>query len=170
MGIFGITSGDCEDMPLFLLTLGCDLLRLVSSIFSFSFLSPFTPLVTPFFSADSYWHDPSNELFYSLTWLAGVNSNKYGKYLSNYNLSHAIFIEFLQDELIFPHESESFGFYKDSTRKSIVPMREQKVYLEDTFGLKQLDNQGKLIFLQSNSQHVILSDDFIKMNLTKYIY
>ena len=84
-------------------------------------------------------------------------------------LDNAIFIEFLQDELIFPHQSESFGFYEDDNRKSIVPMREQKVYLEDTIGLKQLDEQGKLIFFQSNSTHLILSDDFIKTNLVNYI-
>src|ERR1700722_16770092 len=108
MGIFGITGADCNDFPFALYTLVCDIIiRPITSIFSYSILSPFTPLAPLLpLSAANFWHDPSNEASYNFTWLAEVNSNKYGKYLAK--LDNAIFIEFLQDEIVIPHESEVF--------------------------------------------------------------
>jgi len=46
---------------------------------------------------------------------------------------------------IEPWQSGIFGFYADGSDKEIVPMRKTQIYLDDTFGLKTLDESGRLI-------------------------
>eukprot|EP00163_Fabomonas_tropica_P024398 TRINITY_DN42116_c0_g1_i1.p1 TRINITY_DN42116_c0_g1~~TRINITY_DN42116_c0_g1_i1.p1 ORF type:complete len:354 (-),score=25.61 TRINITY_DN42116_c0_g1_i1:68-1129(-) len=52
------------------------------------------------------------------------------------------------DGVIIPWESAFFGTY-DRTNKVIIPMKEQAVYTDDLFGLRTLDQQGRLL------QHVV---------------
>ena len=51
------------------------------------------------------------------------------------------------DGIIYPWNSAFFDFYplESDDMEDIVPMRERDIYTNDRIGLKQLDEEGKLI-------------------------
>mmetsp|Transcript_4398 Transcript_4398/g.7741 ORF Transcript_4398/g.7741 Transcript_4398/m.7741 type:complete len:342 (-) Transcript_4398:175-1200(-) len=58
------------------------------------------------------------------------------------------------DTMIFPSESEWFGFFPDGNFKTILPFNETVAYQKDAFGLQTLDKAGKLVFLESQGNHL----------------
>ena len=66
------------------------------------------------------------------------------------------------DGTINPWQSAHFGYWRDCDRSLsvIVPMRDQEVYLNDNFGLKTLDSQGRLIITTvPNTNHTMMHRD-----------
>jgi len=74
---------------------------------------------------------------------------------------------FTEDKTVVPKESAWFGSeaIEDKSRfyfspgqhrltRSIVPMREQRLYIEDWIGLRELDEQGKVVFTLCNGAHM----------------
>jgi len=74
---------------------------------------------------------------------------------------------FTEDKTVVPKESAWFGSeaIEDESRfyfspgqhrlaKSIVPMREQRLYIEDWIGLRELDEQGKVVLTLCNGEHM----------------
>ncbi|MGH0157376.1 UNVERIFIED_CONTAM: hypothetical protein FKN15_033278 [Acipenser sinensis] len=56
------------------------------------------------------------------------------------------------DGVITPWQSSHFAFYNEN--ETVVEMRDQMVYLKDTFGLKTLDGRGDLVaYEMSGVQH-----------------
>lgn len=49
-----------------------------------------------------------------------------------------------QDGDVVPWTTEIWGFYKDGSDSALVPMTETTIYINDTFGLKSLDERGSL--------------------------
>ncbi|XP_048376206.1 lysosomal thioesterase PPT2 isoform X2 [Stegostoma tigrinum] len=55
------------------------------------------------------------------------------------------------DGVITPWQSSQFGFYDE--HETVIDMRQQLVYIKDTFGLKSLDAQGAIHTFTVNNVH-----------------
>jgi hypothetical protein len=51
-------------------------------------------------------------------------------------------VKFIYDPIIYPIESSWFG--EINTIGEIIPMHETQIYIENTFGLKTLDETGRI--------------------------
>ena len=70
-------------------------------------------------------------------------------------------IQFDQDEIVEPKESELFGnktMAADGTYTSLK-MEDSDLYKEDWLGLKYLDSNGRLFQQHINNTHTTFSDD-----------
>ena len=51
----------------------------------------------------------------------------------------------MKDTMVFPNEGEHWGHFEDGTYNTI-PMNQTKWYKNDLFGLKTVDEAGKIFF------------------------
>lgn len=85
------------------------------------------------------------------------------------SLENLVLILFSEDKTVVPKESSWFGAYEpkdefDNTvmngePRAIIPMRLQPTYLEDTFGLRTLDERGAVILEVCEGEHMRISRD-----------
>jgi len=59
-----------------------------------------------------------------------------------------------RDSVIVPRESSWFEFY-DYDGKTIIPLEESDFYKNDNIGLRQLMEEGKVIFYEIDQEHVL---------------
>jgi palmitoyl-protein thioesterase len=110
-------------------------------------------------SIANMWNDPNHqsEFFNSNVYLPFINNlvdhADAKRYKANFlRLKKAVFISGDQgagktyDGGIGPWNSGIFGFV-GTDGKTLIPMEKQDFYINDTFGLRTLDEQGKLILL-----------------------
>lgn len=71
--------------------------------------------------------------------------------------------------MVYPHESEHFGFYAEGDTKKIVPLRETALYINDTLGLKVMDQQSRIKFLESDTDHLQFTDQWFIDNIIPYL-
>ena len=69
-------------------------------------------------------------------------------------LEKAKFIKAKRDSVIVPRDSSWFEFY-DYDGKTIVPLEESDFYINDYIGLRKLDEQGKVSFVEIDQEHVL---------------
>jgi palmitoyl-protein thioesterase len=79
-------------------------------------------------------------------------------------LNKVLLIKNLGDTVITPKESSFFEFF-DKQGESIVPLFNSTFYKEDWIGLRTLNENQKLFFLELQGEHVIVSDE----DMEKYI-
>ena len=63
-------------------------------------------------------------------------------------------IKALKDTMIFPNEGEWWGHFADGSQKEVLPMKQTKWYTEDLFGLKTVDEAGKIVFNTTEGNHL----------------
>lgn len=106
-------------------------------------------------SIANMWHDPfhpSWDINHFLPKYNNLANDPWGNARRKANfvrLNKAVFLAgHMQgshwDGGIEPSRSGVFEYYKEGSTSEFVPMKEQPVYFQDTFGLKTLDEQGKL--------------------------
>ncbi|KAI0697270.1 alpha/beta-hydrolase [Cytidiella melzeri] len=93
-------------------------------------------------------------------------------------LNKFVLVVFSEDKTVVPKESSWFGSYaprKDdrdvvasSAEKTIIPMRLQPLYVNDTIGLKTIDERGDLVFETCEGDHMVLGDCW-KPLVEKYV-
>lgn len=117
-----------------------------------------------------YWHDPLNEEEYKAKsiFLADINNENTKK--ENYKinlkkLKNFVMIKFTEDKMVQPKESEWFGFYKPGQSKDLFTLQESPLYKEDWLGLKEMDKDGKLHFLETIGDHLQIDIDWFKKNV-----
>jgi len=71
--------------------------------------------------------------------------------------------------MVTPHESEHFGFYEENNPSKIIPLRESSLYLNDLLGLKTMDEQSRIIFLESDTDHLQFTDQWFIDNIISYL-
>lgn len=129
-------------------------------------------------SVGNYWNDPYHQSLY-------YEHNRFLPYINNeiedfnrnsfkegiVKLEKMVLIGGPDDGIIEPWESSYFGYYND--RAEVVEMRDRNIYKLDLFGLKTLDDAGKLdIHKISGIQHydwhknLTFIDDYILPYLT----
>merc|ERR1712178_13798 len=82
-------------------------------------------------------------------------------------LKRAVFVsgELNSDGTLEPGQSGVFGFYKVGSTTEIIPMQEIEEYATDSFGLKSLDQQGRLTVKTSGRVgHAAWVSDFNTVN------
>ena len=62
----------------------------------------------------------------------------------------------LEDNVVVPKESEWFGVW-DSNR-DVVYLKQQEIWTEDTIGLKELYDAGKMFFYAGPGDHMHLEN------------
>lgn len=70
--------------------------------------------------------------------------------------------------MIYPKDSEWFGAFKDGGYESLIPMRNSSLYLEDRYGLRSLDEMGRVHFESTNGDHLRFSSDELFGIINKY--
>jgi len=81
-------------------------------------------------------------------------------YKANFvSVSKFIMVKALADTMIFPNEGEHWGHFADGSLKTVVPMRETEWYKQDLFGLKTVDEAGKIQFNTTTGNHLQFSRD-----------
>lgn len=103
------------------------------------------------------------------TFLPYLNNEIPGKhnatYTSNFRSLEKVLLGMaLNDTVVYPHESEQFGGYAftdgDKDTKTVYTMREWSQYKNDAFGLRTLDEAGKISFAQFQGDHLRFSDEW----------
>merc|ERR1719265_1931807 len=84
--------------------------------------------------------------------IAGQENATYAKNFAS--LERLALVMALDDSMIHPRESEQFGYYKDGTTKEVMQMRETPWYADDRFGLKTLDQAGRIDFYSTKGDHL----------------
>ena len=64
-------------------------------------------------------------------------------------------IEFSKDTMIFPKESEVFGSHDENG--NLLTMEEQPIYKSDAFGLKTLNEAGRVKRMEIDGNHLQFS-------------
>lgn len=122
----------------------------------------------------TYWHDPLKEDEYRnmSTFISPINNElKINRdYIRNLQqLNKFILVKFTNDTVVQPRESQWFGFYAPGQDKKILPLRETSLYLNDNLGLQQMDKEGKLVFLESEGDHLQFTDEWFKREIVPYL-
>ena len=78
-----------------------------------------------------------------------------------------VLIAFKQDTMITPKDSAHFGEY-DKNHK-VVEMKDTEIYKNDLFGLKTLDEAGKIIKFWLDEKHCWYGFGDIDMYIIPYI-
>ncbi|XP_026480291.1 palmitoyl-protein thioesterase 1-like [Ctenocephalides felis] len=122
----------------------------------------------------TYWHDPLNEDKYknSSIFLADINNERdynvdYVTKLSS--LNKFVMVKFNFDTMVQPIASEWFGFYKSGQDVEIEDLHNSNIYLEDKLGLKQMDEDGKLYFLDVNGDHLRFTEEWFIENIIPFL-
>ncbi|XP_049963120.1 lysosomal thioesterase PPT2 homolog [Schistocerca serialis cubense] len=104
-------------------------------------------------SVGNYWNDPYHkELYYNYSkFLPYINNELESPYSSQYKygltkLDNLVLIGGPDDGVITPWESSHFGYYGENG--SVIDMRKQPAYVNDTLGLQTLDLKGKLLLIK----------------------
>jgi palmitoyl-protein thioesterase len=85
------------------------------------------------------------------------------------SLDRLVLVKAEGDTMIFPQASEWFGFFKDGSFDTVLAMNETEAYLEDSFGLKTLDSQGKIRFATTKGNHLRFSLQELYALLDKHL-
>lgn len=107
----------------------------------------------------TYWHDPLNEDLYSSksSFLADINNavhiNK--DYIERLQkLNKFVMIKFENDTIVQPLETSWFGFYKPGSDSQLLALEESEIYLKERLGLRAMNEEGKLVFLALEGNHM----------------
>uniref|UniRef100_T1IZX6 palmitoyl-CoA hydrolase n=1 Tax=Strigamia maritima TaxID=126957 RepID=T1IZX6_STRMM len=142
-------------------------------------------LVQDTVSVAGYWNDPTKQKLFlkKSKFLPKINNlvdhPDYTEYKKNFlRLNNMILIGGDKEEVIIPWQTTLAGFYDKDL--NIVPMEEQygwlyvlnlsshlQIYINDTFGLRTLDERGGLILVNISGVHH--NDYFINMSYTEKI-
>ncbi len=78
-------------------------------------------------------------------------------------------MKFLNDTVVTPRESEHFGFYAENDTSRIIALRESPLYIKDLLGLKILDQQSRIKFLQTDGDHLRFTDQWFIDNIIPFL-
>ena len=101
--------------------------------------------------------EKSNSILYRLNNPNEVEKNKFK------NLTSLVLIGFDDDKMISPKESAEFGLFDENL--NVLKMRETKEYKNDVFGLKTLDENGRVKIIYLEGGHLNFDFD----DLSKYV-
>jgi len=120
-----------------------------------------------------YWHDPLAEKEYTdgSLFLSDINNQgetKNQTYKDNLiGLEKLVLVKFNKDTIVDPKGSEWFSWFNSGGE--IVNYTQTLLYQEDWIGLKTLDENGKLDFLQINGDHLQLVQESFDMIINDYL-
>ncbi|RLN46252.1 hypothetical protein BBJ29_005357, partial [Phytophthora kernoviae] len=124
----------------------------------------------------NYFRDPLRIEAYlkHVDFLPDINNEKTSTnqtYKDNFTqLQNLVLVRAEQDTQVYPKESEWFGAYQDGdSYKKVLGFNETKWYKEDLFGLRTLNEAGKVHFLSTDGDHLQFSTEFLLGVMDKYL-
>lgn len=122
----------------------------------------------------NYFRDPLRlpEYLAHGTFLPEVNNerNPNSTFVSNFDkLEKIVCVKALEDTMVWPNESEWFGFYKDGSVTEVEPMENTTWYENDLFGLKTVVEAGKLVKLTTPGDHLQFTEEFLLGLVDSYL-
>jgi palmitoyl-protein thioesterase len=126
-----------------------------------AYLFFYTEIVQYMFSAANYWKDPYHlsEYLTDVIFLPVMNNETYNPQSDFFrkNFLETNEMHFLggpDDGIITPWQSALWGFYAENDDQTVVPMKQQPVFLQDWFGLQTLYKQNRLFLYEvPNAYH-----------------
>ncbi|XP_076624517.1 palmitoyl-protein thioesterase 1 [Colletes latitarsis] len=120
----------------------------------------------------TYWHDPYQEKEYkeNSIFMADINNELHinQTYKDNLQKLHSmVLVKFTNDTIVWPKESEWFGFYTPGQATKIQTLEESDLYRKDRLGLKILHKLGKLHFRSSPGNHLQFTESWFINNIIK---
>lgn len=93
------------------------------------------------------------------------NENHYNAdYVKNLqSLRRLVLVKYKNDVSLIPNESSWFGYYNNESR--LVSMEETELYQSNKLGLRQLNDEGKLIRIESPLEHLQLDKSWFRENI-----
>lgn len=114
-------------------------------------------------------------------WIADVNNDRRGEEKKEYRerlvnkLGRFVMLMWRDDETVVPKESGWFGELESEedeekgTKRKVRWMKETRGYKEDLIGLRTLDEQGRIEFIEVDGGHMELSDELLKEIIEVYL-
>ena len=163
-GVYGFPRCDAEESTL------CWVVRKILN------LGAYSNIAQENFVQSEYWHDSNNEKEYreKSNFLSRINlerdtqSDQQDK-LNLLKLKLIVLVMFSNDTMVEPKESEWFGFYSPGDTKVIIPLNESAIYLQDRLGLKEMDIDKKLRFIDCPTDHLQFTEEWFMENLMPFI-
>ena len=85
------------------------------------------------------------------------------------NLKFLVAVKYLKDTVVYPNESQHFGYYADETETTMMKMEDTDEYKQDLFGIKTLNQSNRLTFLDCDAEHVSPSMQWAKDNIIPWM-
>jgi palmitoyl-protein thioesterase len=79
-----------------------------------------------------------------------------------------IMIKAKKDTMVYPNEGEWWGHFADGSFSQVVPMKETSWYKTDAFGLKTVDEAGKIFFDTTEGEHLEFTREQLVGWIKKY--
>ncbi|RAL38053.1 hypothetical protein DM860_000747 [Cuscuta australis] len=85
------------------------------------------------------------------------------------SLQNLVLIMFESDSVVIPALSSWFGFYQDGDSTTVLPPQQTRLYKEDLFGLKTLDEAGKVKFIRVGGAHLEITIPEMQQYVVPYL-
>jgi palmitoyl-protein thioesterase len=127
-----------------------------------------------------YYRDPDRLPLYleNNHFLPDINNEIPGSVNKTYaqnikSLNKLVLVLFTEDKTVVPKETSWFGSYAPqeddvSLEKTIIPIRRQPLYVNDTIGLRAIDERGDLMLETCKGDHMVLENCW-KSLVEKYV-
>eukprot|EP00122_Pirum_gemmata_P017760 Pgem_evm1s16640 len=111
-----------------------------------------------------YWHGLNEKAYLEgnvfLTDINNAKTEKNPLYKKNLlKLNKFAMIKMTYDEVVDPPESSFFGYYDPKNPNKIQKLPDTTLYKEDHLGLKQLNHEGRLVFIEFEGSHLELLEN-----------
>lgn len=122
----------------------------------------------------NYFRDPMRIPVYKkmnhfLTDINNEGSSINATYAKNFgSLESLMLVKALGDTIVIPNDSEWFGQYQDGSSTTKLAMNETAFYQRNLFGLKDLDEAGKIFYDTTDGEHMKFSEEKVLGWVTKF--
>lgn len=146
----------------------CDTLRHIIN------KAAYNPAVQAHLVQAEYWHDPIHHDEYCQKNIFLPDLNNEVTINEDYKqrlmaLEKFIMVRFNNDTMVAPVDSEWFGFYAPGQDDVLESLQESALYKEDRLGLKAMDENGQLVFLATDGEHLQFSTQWFNENILQYL-
>ncbi len=80
-------------------------------------------------------------------------------------IRNLVLVKFLGDTVVIPKDSEHFAFYAENDTTKMIPLQESQLYIKDLLGLKTMDQQSRIKFLETDGDHLRFTDQWFIDNI-----
>jgi len=134
----------------------------------------YNPTVQDHLVQAEYWHDPIHHDEYCQKNIFLPDLNNEVTINEDYKqrlmaLEKFVMVRFNNDTMVSPVASEWFGFYAPGQDDVVESLQESALYKEDRLGLKAMDENNQLVFLETDGEHLQFSTEWFNANILQYL-
>lgn len=163
-GVYGIPHCLGEDHTV------CDYMRRLLNY------GAYTSWVQDILVQAQYWHDPlaEDEYVNKSIFLSKYNNQgpeKNTSYKQNLmSVEKFLLVKFSKDTMVDPKGSEWFNWFSPADSSKMISFNETTLYTEDWIGLKYLDQNNRLFFMEVNGNHLQLDRKSLDFIIDNYLH